>query len=218
MGIFILLRQNWYVPAARIQISKNGVVYLTGSPPGTILLFFASVFPCLVPRSSCIVSFASTNDPHPTNDPLATISKGFLYLVQLPLELATCWIHARHDYRTVVDVGARAGGPHEELENRKKGKKRRVPCLRDITVSKLPRLKRMHTPPVPDSESDVLALTRIDTPLLSQTCTIISIGTGDAAKQGHSPACHPARSSPVCYPPRSRYPIRSSPAYCPTGS
>jgi len=86
------------------------------------------------------------------------------------------------DYRTVVDVGARDGGPHEGLEICKKKKKRRVPCLRDIIVSKLPRLERMYTPPVPDSASDVLALTRIDTLLLSQTCTIISIGTGDAAK------------------------------------
>jgi len=144
-----------------------------------------------------------------------TISKVFLYLIQLPLELG--WIHARPYYRTVVDVGARGGGPHEELENRKKEKKRRVLHLRDIIVSKLPRLERMYTPPVPDSASDVLALTQIDTLLLSQTCSIISIGTGDAAKQGHSPACHPAQSSPVCYPPRSRYPIRSSPACCPTG-
>jgi len=40
------------VPAARIQISKNGVVHLTGSPPGTILLLRFSLPP---PTTSFIV-------------------------------------------------------------------------------------------------------------------------------------------------------------------
>jgi hypothetical protein len=132
----------------------------------------------------CIVSFASTNDlTHPTNDPLAVISKVFFYLIQLPLELAICWDHACTDYRTVVDAGARGDGPREKLENRKKEKKRRFPCLKDIILSMVLRFKGKYTTPLPDSASDIIPLTRTSTPMRSQTSTLVSTDAHDAEKQ-----------------------------------
>ncbi len=132
----------------------------------------------------CIASFASTNDlTHPTNDPLATISKVFFYLTQLPLELAICWDHARTDYRTVVDAGARGDGPREELENPKKAKKRRNTPLKDIIRSGVLCFKRKRTSPISDSASDVIPLTRVKTPMWSQTSTLVSSDAGDAEKQ-----------------------------------
>ena len=132
----------------------------------------------------CIASFASTNDlTHPTYDPLATISKAFFYLAQLPLELAICWDHARTDYRTVVDAGARGDGPRQELENRKEAKRRRTPCLKDIILSRVLRFKGKYTSPFSDSASDVIPLTRPETPMRSQTSTLVSIHAGDAEKQ-----------------------------------
>lgn len=140
------------------------------------------IFAVLIYR--CIASFASTNDlTHPTNDPLATISKVFFYLTQLPLELAICWDHARTDYRTVVDAGARGDGPREKLENRKKEKKRRSPCLKDIILSRVLRFKGKYTPPISDSASDVIPLTRTETPMRSQTPTLVPVDAGNAEKQ-----------------------------------
>jgi len=132
----------------------------------------------------CIASFASTNDlTHPTNDPLATISKAFFYLTQLPLELAICWNHANTDYRNVVDAGARGDGPRQERENPKKAKKRRNTCLKDIIVSKVLRFKGMHRPPVSDSASDIIPLMRTETPMQSQISTLISTGADDAGRK-----------------------------------
>ncbi len=132
----------------------------------------------------CIASFASTNDlTHPANDPLATISKAFFYLTQLPLELAICWDHARTDYRTVVDAGARGDGPRAELENPKKEKKRRTKSLKDIILSKVLRFKGKYTSPFSDSASDVIPLTRMKTSIRSQTSTLVPSGAGDAEMQ-----------------------------------
>jgi hypothetical protein len=141
------------------------------------------IFSVLIYR--CIVSFASTNDlSHPTmNDPLATISRVFFYLTQLPLELAICWNHASTNYRTVVDAGARGDGPREELENRKKPKKRRTASWKDIIVSKILRFKRRPRHPVSDSASDIIPLTRTETLMRSQTSTLVSIDDGDIEKQ-----------------------------------
>ena len=140
------------------------------------------IFTVLIYRS--VASFASTNDlTHPTNDPLATISKVFFYLIQLPLELAICWNHARTDYRSVVDAGARGDGPRGELENPKPKKKRRTICLKDIIVSEILRFRGKHTSPVSDSSSDIIPLTRPDTSMRSQTSTLISFHAGDAEKQ-----------------------------------
>ena len=140
------------------------------------------IFSVLIFR--CIASFASTNDlTHPTNDPLATISKVFFYLIQLPLELAICWDHARTDYRMVVDAGARGDGPRAELENRKKDMKRRTPSLKDIILSSVLRFKGKYTPPISDSASDVIPLMRTETPMRSQTPTRVSSNAGDAEKQ-----------------------------------
>jgi len=140
------------------------------------------IFAVLVYRG--IASFASTNDlTHPTNDPLSAISKVFFYFIQLSLELAICWNHARTDYRTVVDAGARGDGPREELETRKKKKKRRITRLKEIIVTAYLRLRGKYTSPVPDSASDIIPLTRVDTPMRSQTSTLIDIDSGDVEKQ-----------------------------------
>ena len=141
------------------------------------------IFSVLIYR--CIVSFATTNDlTHPTNEPLATISKVFFYLIQLPIELAICWNHAITDYRTVVDAGARGDGPRKELEDRKKKTKeqrRSTPSLKDIIVSKVLLLKRQHR--LPDAASDIIPLTRTEASLRSQTSTIVPIDAGDAEKR-----------------------------------
>jgi hypothetical protein len=90
----------------------------------------------------CIVSFASTNDlTHPPNDPLATISKVFFYLTQLPLELAICWNHASTDYRTVVDAGARGDLPRKARENGKKARKWPTTSLKNTIASILLRFR-----------------------------------------------------------------------------
>ena len=128
-----------------------------------------------------LVSFTSTNDlTHPTNDPLATISKAFFYIAQLPLELAICWNHASTDYRKVVDTGALGDLPRKALEN---GKKWPTMCLKDIIVSKLLRFRRQHREPVPDSASGIIPLTRAETPMPSQTSTLVSTDAGDLEKQ-----------------------------------
>ena len=140
------------------------------------------IFSVLIYR--CIASFASTNDlTYPTNDPLAIISKLFFYLIQLPLELAICWDHARTDYRTVVDAGARGDGPREESENPKKAKKRRTTPLKDIILSRVLRFKRKYTSQISDSASDVIPLMRKETSMWSQTSTLVSGDAGDAEKQ-----------------------------------
>ena len=133
----------------------------------------------------CIASFASTNDlTHPTNDPLAIISKVFFYLAQLPLELAICWDHARTDYPTVVDAGARGDSPREELENHKEAKKRRATPIKDFILSRVLRFKGQYTSPFSESASDVIPLRRTETPMRSQTSTLVSIHASDAEKQG----------------------------------
>ncbi len=132
----------------------------------------------------CVVSFASTNDlTHPTNDPLATISKLFFYLIQLPIELAICWNHASTDYRTVVDAGATGDLPRKARENGKKTRKQPTTFLRDATTSMLLRFKGQHRLPVSDSLSDIIPLTRTKTPMRSQTSTLVSIDDGDIEKQ-----------------------------------
>ena len=96
----------------------------------------------LVFTCRCVVSFASTNDfTHPTNDPLATLSKLFFYLIHLPVELAICWNHASTDYRTIVDAGAMGDLPRKARENGKKTRKWPTTCLRDATTSMLLRFK-----------------------------------------------------------------------------
>ena len=140
------------------------------------------IFSVLIYR--CIASFASTNDlTHPSNDPLAIISKVFFYLIQLPLELSICWNHAYTDYRTVVDAGARGDGPRAELENRKKAKRRRTTPLKDIILSRVLRFKRKYTSKISDSASDVIPLMRKETPMWSQTSTFVSSDAGDTEKQ-----------------------------------
>ena len=133
----------------------------------------------------CLVSFASTNDlTHPTNDPFATISKVLFYLTQLPLELAICWNHASTDYRKVVDAGARGDGPRKELENGKKARKKQRFCLKDSVISKVLPFTRQHRMRASDSASDVIPLTRVETPTQFQTPTIVSVNAGDVEKQG----------------------------------
>ena len=132
----------------------------------------------------CVVSFASTNDlTHPTNDPLATLSKLFFYLIQLPVELAICWNHASTDHRTVVDAGAMGDLPRKARENGKKTRKRPTTCLKDAITSVLLRLKGQHRLQVSDSWSDIIPLTRTETPMQSQTSTLVSIDGGDKEKQ-----------------------------------
>ena len=132
----------------------------------------------------CVASFASTNDlTHPTNDPLATISKLFFYLIQLPVELAICWNHASTDYRTVVDAGPTGDLPRKSRENGKKARKWPTTCLRDATTSILLRFKRQHRLPLSDSSSDIIPLMRTETPMRSQTSTLVSIDYGDVEKQ-----------------------------------
>lgn len=139
----------------------------------------------LVLISRCVVSFASTNDlTHSTNDPSATLSKVIFYLTQLPLELAICWNHARTDYRTVVDGGARGDGPRNERENPKKTKKKRLTChLKDRIHSMLLRLQGRDGLRVSDSSSDIIPLTRSVTPMWSHTSTLVSLDAGDVEKQ-----------------------------------
>ena len=132
----------------------------------------------------CVVSFASTNDlTHPTNDPLATISKLFFYLIQLPMELAICWNHASTDYRTVVDAGATGDLPRKSRENGKKTRRWPTTCLRDAITSMLLRFKRRLRLPLSDSSSDIIPLTRTETPMRSQTSTLVPIDYGDIEKQ-----------------------------------
>lgn len=131
----------------------------------------------------CVASFASTNDlTHPTNDPLATISKLFFYLIQLPFELAICWNRASTDYRTVVDAGAMGDHPRKAREN---GKRARWPTtfLKDTIASILLRFKGQHRLPVSDSSSVFIPLTRTETSMRSQTSTMVSIDDGDIEKQ-----------------------------------
>jgi hypothetical protein len=132
----------------------------------------------------CVVSFAVTNDlTHPNNDPLATISKLFFYLIQLPLELAICWNHASTDYRTVVDAGAWGDHPRKARENGKKTRRWPTTFLKDTIASMLLRFRGQHRPPVSDSLSDIFPLTRTETPMQSQTSTFVSIDDGDIEKQ-----------------------------------
>ena len=132
----------------------------------------------------CVVSFASTNDlTHPTNDPLAKLSKLFFYLIQLPVELAICWNHAITDYRTVVDAGAMGDLPRKSRENGKKARKWPTTCLRDATTSILLRFKGQHRLVVSDSSSDNIPLMRTESPMRSQTSTLVSIDYGDIEKQ-----------------------------------
>ena len=138
----------------------------------------------LVFACRCVVSFASTNDlTHPTNDPLATLSKLFFYLIQLPVELAICWNHASTDYRTVVDAGATGDLPRKARENGKKMRRWPITCLRDAIMSILLRFKGQHRLQVSDSSSDIIPLTRTATPMRSQTSTLVSIDGGDIEKQ-----------------------------------
>ena len=133
----------------------------------------------------CVVSLTSTNDlTHPTTDPLATLSKVLFYLTQLPLELAICWNHARTDYRTVVDAGARGDGPRNKRENPKQAKKKQPTTpLKVRLLSKLPRFKGRHRLPVSDSASDIIPLTRPVTPMRSYTSTLVSHDASDVEKQ-----------------------------------
>jgi len=132
----------------------------------------------------CVVSFASTNDlTHPTNDPLATISTLFFYLIQLPFELAICWNHASTDYRTVVDAGAWGDHPRKARENGKKAWTWPTAFLKDTIASVFLRFKGQHRLPVSDSLSDVFPLTRTETSIWSQTSTLISIDDIDIEKQ-----------------------------------
>jgi len=132
----------------------------------------------------CIVSFASANDlTHPTNDPLATISKVFFYLIQLPLELAICLDHASTDYRTVVDTGATGDLPRKARENGKQARKWPTAPLKDAAASMLLRLKWQHRLPVSDSMPDIIPLTRTETSIRAQTSTLVSINDGDIEKQ-----------------------------------
>ena len=132
----------------------------------------------------CVASFASTNDlTHPTNDPLATISKLFFYPTQLLIELAICWNHASTDYRTVVDAGATGDLPRKARENGKKTRKWPTTFLKDAIVSMLLRFKGQHRLPVSDSSSGIIPLTRTKTPIRSQTSTLVSIYDGDIEKQ-----------------------------------
>ena len=118
----------------------------------------------------CVVSFASTNDlTHSTNDPLATISKLFFYLTQLPIELAICWNHASTDYRTVVDAGATGDLPRKTRENGNKTRKWPTTFMKDAITSMLLRFKGQHRLPVSDSSSDIIPLTRTETSMRSQT-------------------------------------------------
>ena len=132
----------------------------------------------------CAVSFASTNDlTRPNNDPLATISKAFFYFTQLPLELAICWNHASTDYRTVVDAGPRGDLPRKALENGKKARKWPTTFLKDVIVSKMLPFRGQRQLPLSGSASVIIPLTRMETPIQSQTTTIVSTKDGDIEKQ-----------------------------------
>ena len=139
----------------------------------------------LVLISRCVVSFASTNDlTHSTNNPSATLSKVLFYLTQLPLELTICWNHARTDYRTVVDGGARGDGPRNERENPKKARRKWPTCLlKDRIHSMLLRFQGRGRLRVSDSSSDIIPLTRSVTPIWSHTSTLVSLDAGDVEKQ-----------------------------------
>jgi hypothetical protein len=148
------------------------------------------IFLVLVYR--CIVSFAATNDlTRSGNDPLATISKVFFYLAQLPLELAICWDHAITDYRAVVDAGARGDAQREKLEIGKKSRKwkwkRWTTCLKNPVISKVLPFKRRHRVLNSDSASDIIPLMRTETPIRPQTTTVVSNNVGDVEKQSILP-------------------------------
>ena len=132
----------------------------------------------------CVVSFASTNDlTRPTNDPLATISKAFFYLIQLPLELAICWNHASTDYRTVVDSGARGDLPRKARENGKKARGWPTISLKSAVVSRLLPFRGQPKMSVSNSASGIIPLTRAETAMRSHAFTVVSIYDGDIEKQ-----------------------------------
>jgi hypothetical protein len=133
----------------------------------------------------CLACFASTNDlTHPTNDPLAVISKLFFYLTQLPLELVILWNHAVTDYRTVVDAGARGDGPRAKLENGKKTRKWKLTtCLKDMVASMVLRFKGQHKALDLDSGSYIVPLMRTEGSIRSQTSTGYSSDASDIEKQ-----------------------------------
>jgi len=143
----------------------------------------------------CIVSFASTNDlAHLTNGQLATISKVFFHLTQLPLKLAICWNHARVDYRTVVDAGASL--PRKARENGKPASKWPTIPLEDAAASVLLRFKWQHRLPVSDSVPDIVPFTQTETSIRARTSTLVSINDGDIEKQ--SILSTPSTSSRLC--------------------